>query len=126
MAIEKEGLRYNQGKLEWSLVDFEALEPMVKVFMYGAHKYSIYKDKKGKIIKGIDIPIEDAHKYTLVESGADNWKKGLNLKKILESDMRHTFALLRGEINDPESGLPHIGHKMCNAMFYSYFTQIKK
>jgi hypothetical protein len=120
--LEK-GLRYNQGKMKWSYVDFKSLEPMVQVLMYGAHKYSTFKDKKGKIIRGIDIPIEEAHKYTLVESGADNWKKGLNPTEILESNMRHLTALINGEEIDPESGLPHAGHMGCNNMFYSYFMR---
>ena len=25
-----------------------------------------------------------------------------------------------GQENDPESGLPHIGHILCNAMFYQF------
>lgn len=88
---ESEGLRYNDGKLKWSLVDFDALEDMVKVLEFGAQKYS-----------------------------ANNWKKGLNTDEIAESMMRHLFAYLQGEDIDPESGLPHTGHIMCNAMFLSY------
>ena len=38
---------------------------------------------------------------------------------------RHWMALCDGESLDKESGLPHIGHIMCNAMFYSYHTNIK-
>jgi hypothetical protein len=34
--------------------------------------------------------------------------------------LRHLIALLDGEELDSESGLPHIGHIMCNAMFHSY------
>ena len=28
--------RFNEGKMAWELVDFEALEPMVEVLMFGA------------------------------------------------------------------------------------------
>jgi hypothetical protein len=31
--------------------------------------------------------------------------------------LRHAFAIQRGEINDPESGLPHAAHIMCCAAF---------
>lgn len=90
-------MRFNDGKLEWALVDFKALEPMVKVLEFGAKKY-------------------DAH----------NWKKGLPITKICESMLRHTFALLNGEDVDPESGIEHTGHILCNAMFLSDMMQKKE
>lgn len=93
----EKGLRYNNGKLRWSLVDFDALEDMVKVLEFGAEKY-------------------DDH----------NWKKGLNTTQVCESLMRHLTAYLRGEDKDPESGLSHIGHIQCNAMFLSYMEKFKK
>ena len=115
-------LRYNTNKLQWSLVHFKSLEPMIEVLMYGKHKYSIFEDENGTQIKGADLPpIYDVSKYKLISSGADNWKKGLDKKEILESSMRHLTALMDGETHDPESGLHHIGHLMCNNMFYSYF-----
>lgn len=83
--------RFNVGKLKWSLVHFASIAPMVTVLMFGANKYS-----------------------------ADNWKKGLDLKEILESMQRHLAALFDGEVVDPESGELHIGHIMCNAMFWMY------
>src|SRR5690349_20922354 len=88
------GLRFNEGKLRWSLVDYPSIEPMVRVLMFGAQKY-------------------DDH----------NWKKGLNKDQILESMQRHLAALMNGEMCDPESGLPHVGHIMCNAMFFQYFNK---
>ena len=53
-------------------------------------------------------------------SGKENWKKGLDLREILESIQRHLAALLDGEEIDKESGISHIGHIQCNAMFYNY------
>jgi hypothetical protein len=94
-----QALRYNTGKPQWSLVDFQALEPMVRVLMYGAEKYT--KD-------GV--------------SGAHNWKQGLPTTEICDSLVRHLAAYLNGEDNDPESGLPHIGHMLCNLMFLSHMT----
>lgn len=85
--------RFNYGKLKWSLVHFKSLSPLVRVLMFGAKKYSI-----------------------------DNWKKGLDEKEILESLSRHLFALMDGEEFDDESGESHIGHIMCNAMFYEYHS----
>jgi len=90
----EKALRYNTDKLKWSYMNFASFEPMIKVLMYGAKKYAPH-----------------------------NWKKGLVKEEILESMQRHLAALLDGEDSDPESGLPHIGHIQCNAMFYSYFTK---
>jgi hypothetical protein len=91
------GLRFNEGKLKWSLVSWKALEPMVKVLMFGSNKYA-----------------------------PNNWKKGLDEKEILESMMRHLTSLMDGEVRDKESGLLHIGHIFANAMFWSYFHLLDK
>jgi hypothetical protein len=95
-AVKPHGTRYNDGKLQWSMAEMKALEPMIRVLMFGAMKYE-----------------------------RNNWKKGLKLDEILDSLQRHYVAILSGEANDTESGLPHIGHLLCNAMFYSYFTEVK-
>jgi hypothetical protein len=94
---EEKALRYNDGKLKWGLVHFKSLEPMVRVLMFGAQKYSV-----------------------------DNWKKGLNNIEILESMQRHLAALMDGELCDVESGISHMGHIQCNAMFYNYFLDKNK
>lgn len=90
------GSRDNDGKLQWALVDFPALEPMVQVLEFGAQKYAPH-----------------------------NWKKGLYTTQIVESLIRHMIAYLNGEDKDPESNLPHTGHIMCNAMFLSYMHEFK-
>jgi hypothetical protein len=91
-----QALRYNNGKLQWSLVDFDSLEGLVKVLEYGATKYS-----------------------------KNNWKKGMPVTQVSESLMRHLFAFLKGEDVDPESGCRHISHVMCNAMFIEYIMREK-
>lgn len=100
--------RYNNGKLRWSLVHYKSLEPLVRVLMYGAEKYTV-KDEQGNI----------------TSSGDHNWKNGLPPAEILESLQRHLAALMDGETHDAESGLPHIGHILCNSMFYSFYTRDK-
>lgn len=88
-------LRFNTNKPKWSLVHYASLVPMVRALEYGANKYT-----------------------------PDNWKKGGRpLKEPLECLQRHLAALMDGEEIDQESGCTHIGLLMCNAMFYSYFTQ---
>ena len=121
--------RYNKGKRQWHLVNFKALEPLIEVLEYGAHKYTIYEDDKGNEIKGAEIPIEEAHKYKVKLSGEDNWKNGFNRKTILDCMMRHTAELIDGMNEgdlDLESKKPLIGHILCNAMFFSYFNTVNK
>lgn len=96
IRLGKQALRYNSGKLSWSMVDFDSLEGLVRVLEYGSKKYS----------KG-------------------NWKKGMPVTQVTESLMRHLFAFLRGEDIDPESGCRHISHVMCNAMFLEYILREK-
>ncbi len=88
--------RYNKGKIKWSLVDFESLEDMVRVLEFGAKKYA-----------------------------PNNWKKGLHTTEIIDSLLRHLFAYQRGEENDQESGISHIGHVLCNAMFLAHMMKFK-
>ncbi|MFW6370976.1 MAG: dATP/dGTP diphosphohydrolase domain-containing protein [Bacteroidota bacterium] len=95
--MKEKALRYNEGKPKWSLVHFQSLIPMVRVLEFGAAKYA-----------------------------PENWKKGLDKKQILESMMRHLTAVMDGEETDPESGISHMGHIQCNAMFYNYFNKKEK
>jgi hypothetical protein len=98
--MSEKALRYNNGKRRWSLVHYKSLEPMIEVLEYGAKKYTVG-----------DVP------------GDHNWKKGLKKEEILESLQRHLAELMDGDTHDSESKIHHIGHIMCNAMFYSYFMQ---
>ncbi len=84
----KQAERYNAGKPELSYIDLTCFIPAAKVLEFGALKYE-----------------------------RDNWRKGFAVTKVLDSMLRHIAALQRGELIDPESGLPHIGHIQCNAMF---------
>ena len=93
---EEQALRYNKGKLQWSLIDWKSLEGLVKVLEMGAKKY-------------------DRH----------NWKKGMPVTQVSESLLRHMFSFLNGEDTDPESRLSHLSHVMCNAMFLEYIMREK-
>lgn len=44
-----------------------------------------------------------------------NWSKGLARVQLLGSLLRHTFAYLRGEERDRDSGLLHTDHILWNA-----------
>ena len=92
----KQALRYNQGKIKWSLVDWKSLEPMVRVLEMGAKKYAPY-----------------------------NWSKGMPVTEVSESLLRHMFAYLDGELDDNESKIEHLGHVMCNCMFLIHIMREK-
>ena len=53
-----------------------------------------------------------------VDKGYDawNWSKGLPRVQLMGSLLRHTFAYLRGEDLDVESGLSHTDHILFNAV----------
>lgn len=87
--VESPGaMRHNEGKAQYSLIDLTKLEPCARVLEFGAKKYS-----------------------------RDNWKKGMNQDKIIDSLLRHIAAIQSGEDIDQESGLSHIGHIQANSLF---------
>lgn len=92
-------VKYDDNKTDWSLVPFESLEGMVKVLEFGAKKYAGW-----------------------------NWTNngGFSYTRVLRSCLRHIFAYMRGEDNDPESGLSHIHHAMCNLLFISHYIGNKE
>lgn len=81
--------RYNKGKRRYDLIPTKPLADVADVFTRGAHKYTIYSDDAGNIIKGEDIPFEDAHKYIVLEDGAENWRNGLPWLDVIASAKRH-------------------------------------
>lgn len=85
---KEQAMRFNEGKPQYSMLDLRSLQPAVRVLEFGAEKYE-----------------------------RDNWKKGMPMSKILDSMLRHIAAIQTGEMIDPESGLPHVGHIQCNALF---------
>lgn len=40
------------------------------------------------------------------------------------STQRHLWAYRRGEVSDPESGLPHLAHAMCCLMFMAELSEV--
>lgn len=94
MNMEENNLatRYNINKIKYSLVPHLAHKEMAAVFTFGAKKYS-----------------------------ANNWRKGLPFSTCLDSLQRHIESFKNGEDIDPESGLLHLGHMMCNVAFLIEF-----
>jgi len=78
---DEAGVKYDDGKSRYDLIDAYALEQLAKVYTYGTIKY---KD--------------------------NNWRGGFKWGRIFGALMRHAWAFWRGEDDDPESGLPHMAH----------------
>lgn len=97
--MTEQAIKFDDGKVDWSLVPFKALEGMVKVLEFGSKKYA-----------------------------AHNWRQGNGFKftRILNSLMRHIFAYAGGEDLDPESGLNHIWHAQCNLLFLAMYISNKE
>lgn len=84
--------RFNEGKLDWTLVDYKSIEPLVQAMTYGATKYA-----------------------------RENWKlKCDDPMQHIQSAFRHLIAITQGEDIDPESKVEHLGHVMANMMMYKF------
>lgn len=87
-----EGIKYDEKKLDYTLVPWEAMDEVVEVLMFGAEKYS-----------------------------ANNWKKVTPHERYEKAALRHILTYIKGEKNDPESGLSHLSHAMCCLLFLKYW-----
>lgn len=47
----------------------------------------------------------------------ENWRLCKKSKKYVRPILTHAFKHLQGQFTDPESGLPHLAHAVCNALF---------
>lgn len=92
---KEEGLRLNAGKTRHDLKTAFAEEQYAKVLTKGSEKYA-----------------------------ERNWEKGMAWSKVLASLERHVQAFKRGEDYDPETGLLHSAHIMCNAAFLTEYYKI--
>lgn len=91
------GIKHDQNKVRVDLLDPLALEGLAAVLTFGAQKYA-----------------------------AHNWRGGISYSRLFGALLRHLFAIIRGEDNDPESGLPHIDHLGCCWMFLSNMMKTRK
>lgn len=65
------------------------------------------------------IAMMGAKKY-----GRDNWKKAKveDVVRYYAAMLRHQMAEIDGQVNDPESGLPHGWHSLWNRTAINYFV----
>lgn len=87
-------LKYDAGKLRYSLIPPEVTLALAEVLTFGARKYA-----------------------------PNSWQTIPNApERYLDALIRHLEAHRSGELYDPESNLPHVYHLLCNAAFLTYFT----
>lgn len=86
------GVKYDAGKVRPSLVPTDSLIEIAKVLELGAKKYS-----------------------------PDNWKLVTPHSRYTDAALRHIYAYLMGEKNDPETGLSHLAHASACLMFLIHF-----
>jgi len=97
IASDSGANRKDTGKPRMDLLDPIALEGIAAVLAMGARKYAEH-----------------------------NWRKGMSWGQCLASLLRHTFKFMNGEDLDEESGLPHVDHIACNAMFLCRYFRSNK
>jgi len=84
--------REKLGAIPYDLVPFQEMtDAFTRVAEFGAKKYAVW-----------------------------NWSLGLARVQLCCSMLRHTFAYIRGEDRDPESGLLHTDHILWNAAVLSH------
>lgn len=85
---ESAGTKYDAGKLRLDLIDPEFEAGIAEVLAFGAEKYDEY-----------------------------NWTKGFQWTRLYGAIRRHLRDAMYKEMEDPESGLPHLDHAACMLMF---------
>ncbi len=83
----KEGRKDDDGKLRWDLLPYDAVEKIVEILTFGARKYE-----------------------------PNNWQNNKEWQ-YQAALMRHFCKYMCDEDYDDESGLLHLAHLACNALF---------
>lgn len=92
-------VKFDDSKSSFDLIPPHALEELAKVYTFGATKYA-----------------------------RRNWEKGMNWCRIFAAIMRHSWAWMRGEDMDKETGLHHMAHAAfgCFALVEYHYAQAGK
>lgn len=92
--MSQTALKYNEGKVQLSLITPAFLHDLARVREFGAAKYAPW-----------------------------DWVHGRAWTDYYDAAQRHLNQWLSGEDLDPESRLPHLAHAACNLMFLSEFAR---
>ena len=97
-SLSEKGLKFDTGKLQYSLIPTETTKALAEVLTFGARKYA-------------------PNNWMLVENGKTRY---------LDALYRHLEAFRSGETLDPESSLHHLAHALTNLAFLHYLETTKK
>ena len=89
------GLKYDDGKARFDLIEPEFEEDIANILTMGANKYA-------------------PNSWQHVEDGKNRYYAALR---------RHLNAWRKGEKIDRESGMSHLAHAACNVMFLMHFER---
>lgn len=90
------GIKYDNQKPMFDLIDPYFLEDLAKVMTAGAQKYD-----------------------------RENWRLGLEVNRVLASLERHLIEIKKGVDIDSESGVSHLAHIAANAMFLHFYLRTR-
>ena len=94
-ALKNDGVGTSNPKPRWDLAPMAEFEDIVRIMTFGANKY------------------------------ADNGWKGVDRKRYIAAMMRHITAYMNGEEVDEESGMSHMAHAACNAVFIMWKDKVQ-
>lgn len=92
VGLTRDKLKYDKGKLQYSLLPYEAIDAVVEVLTW-----AITRETPPPYPKG-------------------SWKQ-VEKSAYLDAAGRHYSKYCSGEKNDPESNLSHLAHAACNYLF---------
>ncbi len=82
-------MKHDSDKPRFDLMPWRGVASVIDVLTFGARKYA-------------------PRSWASVPDG---------YRRYFAALLRHLWARARGEVVDPESGLPHLAHAACNALF---------
>jgi hypothetical protein len=92
--LNKGGVKFDAGKTMVELLPVRVLLGWADILTHGASKYA-----------------------------PRNWERGMEWSRPFGAALRHLFKWWMGEINDPDSGKPHLDHAICNLGFLSHYEK---
>ncbi len=92
--MKTKGVKKDAGKPRTDLLSAAALMGVSEVLKFGAEKYA-----------------------------ADNWRLGMDWRRLIGAMLRHALEFMDGQDIDPDSKLPTIDHVLCCAMFLSEYQK---
>jgi hypothetical protein len=86
--LTKQAVKFDNGKLRWSLIPRDSVRAILNILEIGAKKYA-----------------------------ARNWEKGMDWSRPFDACIRHLTSWWNGEHKDPDTGYSHLWHAGCNILF---------